>query len=375
MAIGDRLRARARGDVPVAGLGAYARAGADAYELLDRLPPAGTARLCAWNAFVLQTYGDALAASGRTPGFVDGDAAALARRLYELVEGWLERARQAEADPACRLDVYLPQPLPHGDSASPGQVAGMRRALDAARARAAADVAAFAAGEAAGARLRSLLAGAASAADYAERLWTPAAGPDLRETLAATLRDALDRVYELGQLAARPDLLDGGGGADGRLRLPGEPGFDPWCLTDPLLRARHEADAESRAAVERLWQADPQPDRTLAIHAEIAAALDAGAVDYLPPGEVGRLAELAARCPWPGVLYARAPALVAGRELEPGERFVLVVGGEPGRFERAIVAEPPDARPELDGLDGDRLALAELLALFGGAGFRVYRPF
>jgi len=69
MGLRDVLAAKARGEIPTKDLVAFGRAGSDAYDLLDQVPASGYARLCAWNAYVLQTYGDKLIDALETPGF------------------------------------------------------------------------------------------------------------------------------------------------------------------------------------------------------------------------------------------------------------------------------------------------------------------
>lgn len=131
----NRFIASLQGEVPAEELEAFRRASATVYELLERMehrrlecgidgldpwtvPPATrTAFLCAWNAFVLQTLGDELLeadyrAEPRTPGYVPPATAEQVLRLYEPVEGWVNRAWQAEANPDYVLDVDVPAPLP-----------------------------------------------------------------------------------------------------------------------------------------------------------------------------------------------------------------------------------------------------------------------
>ena len=385
MGLRASLAAKARGDVPTRDLIAYGRAGSDAYDLIDELPPAGYARLCAWNAFVLQTYGDKLLASGESPGFVSPETAEQAAVLYQFVGEWLVRARQVAADPAYRLDVYVPQGLPHHWRTTPRtheQLTGMRDAFQTAQARVVADLDAFAGAAQAREQLSSLALGINSTADYLDRLWTREPGPDLRGTLSSTLTGGLDDAYRLGQVLAVPELLEELHDQPVRrpregaqLRLPGEPGFDLWCLTDPMERKRMERDGTFWEHLEAMWQADPHPERTLAIKAEIDAALASGAVDYLPSDTLGQLGALADHCPWPGVLYVKAPVLIGGHELQHGEKFVLTVSHDDGNFERAVVVAPAtEALPELHDAPSDtELGMAELLALFSRRGFRVNR--
>ena len=77
-------------------------------------------------------------ASGESPGFVSPETAEQAAVLYQFVGEWLVRARQVAADPAYRLDVYVPQGLPHHWRTTPRtheQLTGMRDAFQTAQAR------------------------------------------------------------------------------------------------------------------------------------------------------------------------------------------------------------------------------------------------
>jgi hypothetical protein len=385
MGLRDVLAAKARGDIPTKDLIAYGRAGSDAYDLLDQFSAPGYARLCAWNAFVLQTYGDKLLAAVPTPGFASPETAEQVAMLYQFVGGWIARARQAAADPAYRLDVYVPQALPHHWQTSPRtveQLTGMRDAFQTAQASLAADLSAYDDDEATGSRLKALGLAVDSTADYLDKLWTHEPGPELRSTLGATLTDGLGRAYQLGQVLAVPDLLEEIHAQPApvhrsgpQLRLPGEDGFDPWCLTDPMERNRMTDDGDFRHHIDAMWQADPHPERTLAIRAEIDAALTTGAVDYLPSDSVGHLAVLADRCPWPGVLYVKVSSLIGGQELNPGEKFIFTVSHDDGSFERSVVVAPAtDDLPFSDDAPTDKeLAVAELVTLFGGRrGYRRY---
>jgi hypothetical protein len=385
MGLRDVLAAKARGDIPTKDLIAYGRAGSDAYDLLDQLSASGYPRLCAWNAFVLQTYGDKLLAAVQTPGFAPPETAEQVATLYQFVGGWIARARQAAADPGYRLDVYVPQALPHHWQTAPRtteQLTGMRDAFQAAQATLVSELGASAGDDGAGARLKALGLGIDSVAEYLDKLWTHEPGPELRATLGATLTDGLNRAYQLGQVLAVPDLLEELHAQPAppqrsgpQLRLPGEAGFDPWCLTDPLERRRMADDGDYRRHIDAMWRADPYPERTLAIRAEIDAALTSGAVDYLPLDGVGQLALLADRCPWPGVLYVKSSALIGGQELEPGERFVFTVSHDDGSFQRSVVVVPAtdDLPISADAPTDEQLAVAELVALFGRRpGYRRY---
>lgn len=379
MGLRDVLAAKARGEIPTKDLVAFGRAGSDAYDLLDQVPASGYARLCAWNAFVLQTYGDKLLAALETPGFASPETVDHVATLYQYVGGWLIRARQAAANTDYRLDVYVPQGLPHWQTTqlTRGQLTGMRDTLQTAQARLVSDLSSFAGEDDARARLKSLGVTVDSEAEYLDKLWTSDPGVDLRTTLGTALQDGLERAYRLGQVMAVPALLDElQDPASSHPRLPGDSGFDPWCLTDPMERRRLESDAAYRPHLDSMWKADPHPERTLGIKAEIDAALASGAIDYMPLDSLGPLGRLAEHCPWPGVLFVKTPVQIGGKEIEPGERFVFAVSNDDGKFERAVVVAPAnEALPDLnDAPSAQELAAAELVALFGRRrGFRVTR--
>jgi len=137
-----RVRATLRGEVLADTLEAYRRAGATVTDLFLEAEqrrsvltaegtdlwsaPSGTQALllCTWNAFALQTLGDALleadyAADPKTVGFVPPVTAEQALAFYAEVAPWLTRARQAQADEGFRLDVHVPAELPEGAETDP----------------------------------------------------------------------------------------------------------------------------------------------------------------------------------------------------------------------------------------------------------------
>jgi hypothetical protein len=92
-------------------------------------------------------------------------------------------------------------------------------------------------------------------------------GEAIHDRIEESVRRAIATAYLLGQLAAMPRLLDSQQDrpVPGRLRrklpLPGEPGFDPWCLADPAVRSDWQRDPRARKAIELLWRHDPRPTR------------------------------------------------------------------------------------------------------------------
>jgi hypothetical protein len=198
-----------RADVPVREIDPYRRAGADAYELVDEVPPASCARLAAWNAFLLQVYGDNLVAAGSHSRYVMADIVVFARNVYQLANIWLEEVRKAQASSSYRFMFNLPYHLPHWHEAyrTDEQLRAMRQTLETGRTRVASDLERFAGDDIQRDLLRVWLAQVDSEVSYVERLWTRKPKPELRLTLGETLAAALDHSYEIGQLLALPELI------------------------------------------------------------------------------------------------------------------------------------------------------------------------
>ncbi|HUY71245.1 MAG TPA: hypothetical protein VMV08_03325 [Gaiellaceae bacterium] len=382
-----KLQAKARGEVSTAALAAYSSANSEAYSLLDDQPATGTARLAAWCAFVLQTHADNMLGSGSSPGVASPEACEEAEVMFELVGAWLERAHAAAASAAYVLDVIVPQPLPQPRAPrTTGVLKAMKQTLETVQARAGADLAERAA-DPIHERLAPMMSGVQSAIDSTGALSAPSVSDDLKAMLGQTLRGGLDRAYQVGQLLAVPELLGkpepsapidaAHDSSTVQLFLPGDVGFDPWCLTDPLERRHRQASEEATAAIEGLWKADPDATKTLTIQAEISSAREQGAADFMPD-EGGMLARLGSHCPWPGVLYAKTPLVIAGKALAPGDRFVFTIGSTEQGFRRAVVsisaADVAVAAPALEPLasHSGRSLLEMLLAgPAADAGFEI----
>jgi hypothetical protein len=352
-----RLMARLRGEVPADVLESYRRAGADVYALVDDLEArraAGAlggdawsiddatqaALAAAWCAFALQVLGNAFLdadydAEPGSVGYVPPVTGEQAMAFYGQVPGWLARARQAEASPSYRLDVALPAPLPRWvevEPCPPAHLAAMRAALGQLRLHATAGMAGFHVETAdddrrrAHDRVHEVLADAEAAADYADRLWAPDVPSDIHEAIERHAKRAVERFYELGQLMAVPRLALAPAvapipAAASRLPGPGEPGFDPWCLTDPASRDRWQRDRTARQAIDTLWAADPDPSATLDMQAELDAAVARGDIG---PAGVGHYF----CCPWSPIYEVRRPTTIAGRRLQPVEQFAFDVSAE-----------------------------------------------
>jgi hypothetical protein len=100
-------------------------------------------RLAAWNAFLLQVYGDNLVAVSSKGRYVVADAAMLARRIYVLADVWLEEVPKAQASAAYRFRFDLPCPLPHSAFRTDELLRAMRRTLDTGRTRVTSDLERF----------------------------------------------------------------------------------------------------------------------------------------------------------------------------------------------------------------------------------------
>ena len=362
MGLRDRLQAKARGEISTAALTAYSSANSEAYSLLDDLPETGTARLAAWCAFVLQTYADNMLESGSCTGFASPEACEEAEIMFELVGAWIGRAHAAGASASYTLDVSVPQPLPQPRAPrSTGVLKAMKNTLETVQTRAGASLTTRPA-DPIHDRLAPMMSTVQAAIDSAGALSAPTVSDDLKAMLGQTLQGGLDRAYQVGQLLAMPELLAKTEPAappppvhDSTtvgLFLPGDPGFDPWCLTDPNGRRDKQASKELTALIENLWKQDPDPAKTLAIQAEITAAVERGAADFMPD-EIGPLTRRADRCPWPGILYAKTSLVIAGKALAPGDSFVFAVGSSPDGFQRTIVSYAEGFNATEDLLRGD----------------------
>lgn len=354
-----RLLALIHGEVPAAELEAYRKAGRAVYELLQRtedhrlehkvkgdnpwgVDPAHQAMfLCAWNAFLLQTLGDKLleadyAADPSTVGFVPPVTQQQAMALYTQVEPWLSRATQAESNPAYRLDRSVPAELPAWVAAEPcprPHLEAMLAATRAVRTHAEAALAVFEQDglpperQADVQRLRQIFSEALSKSEYAQGLLTGQVPQSIHEVIESHLKAALEGYYRLGQLLAMPELLaakpDSRRERSVKVRavLPGDPGFDPWVLTDPRSVGRWKADPKAGKAIQNLWASDPDPERTLAVAGEIQQALLYGDIEHAGIGHYYC-------CPWSAVFEVKRPVTIGGVRLQPRQQFTYDVSAE-----------------------------------------------
>jgi hypothetical protein len=232
----QRLVALLRGEASAAALEAYRRASLPVYELMDAVErrrleyaEAGTdawrvstsvraETVCAWNAFVLQTLGDAIVdadyqESPATAGFVPRVTADQVMRFYGQVERWLNLAHQARANPAGRLTGAVPAPLPEWvPGPSPhSHLKGLLVAMRSLESHASAAVACLSTPEPREAEWKRQLTGiqqvhasALTTARYAEELCGAEAADEVRARAEPHVRRAIEQLFRVGQLAADP---------------------------------------------------------------------------------------------------------------------------------------------------------------------------
>lgn len=197
--------------------------------------------------------------------------------------------------------------------------------------------------------IRQLHASAETKARYASDLFGTEPTAEVNERLEPYAREAIELFYTVGQLAADPSLAlpepakpsKPGGRAAARKGpkpvLPGQPGFDEWCLTDAAARGRLAESGRARKTIRRMWKLDPDPERTVEIHRQIEAAVERGDVAY---ASVGRERIHFHRCPWGPVYIVKRGVSLGGAHLRPLQQFVFEVGvegGVPGEpFRRAV---------------------------------------
>jgi hypothetical protein len=319
---------------------------ADGLSLWTSPAAASSQLLAAWNAFVLQTLGETFldadyTANPGTVGYVPPVTYDQTSRWLAAVEGWVSRARQARVNPDYDIsrELALPASLPpwaEVDPCPPEHLSALLAAIPPVREHV--DVALFTLDKGgippqhrkAVNQLRQLAAEAAAATDYAMGLRTGRHNATLHELIENNLKRALELWFHAGQLAAMPQLL----GSYRALRpaarpdvamLPGGPRFDPWCLTDPATLRRWQHDRRAVQAITELWEWDPDPAATLALKAEVDAALAAGDVVPLTGPDDG---SCYFECPWSALYEVRRPVTIGGRSLPVLQHFTLEIAAD-----------------------------------------------
>jgi hypothetical protein len=367
-----RLLCILSGEVSADTLEAYRRASLAVHELLTSaeqarltaradgltpwtLPKATQAHLvCAWNAFVLQTLGNAFLDadyknSPATVGFVPPITADQILRFYTPVEGWLTRAQQASANPNFVLDLGVPSDLPAWSEVEPcpnSHLSGMLAAMRAVRDHAQLALTEIEQAreltperEAQRDRIREVFAIAQSKARYAEEMHRAEPTRDVHERVEEHVKTAIEGFYTFGQLAAMPSQAIQHPAAIQHAStkapivsipiqaLPNTPNFDVWCLTDAKARQNYRYDREAKSAVETLWKLDPDPALTLRIKAEIDAAYTRGDITYAVGKNQKPLGYFFC-CPWGTVYSVVRPVTIGGVRLTTLQQFVFDVTAE-----------------------------------------------
>lgn len=345
----------------------------DGHDLWTASPALGGHLLATWNAFVLQTLGAGLldadyTADTGTVGYLPPVTFDQAWSWLSTAEGWLSQARQARANPDYdpRTEMRLPADPPAWAEVEPcphAHLAAMLAAIPPVREHA--ELALYDLQRCASAderrsavnSLRQLAAEAGTAAEYAVSLRSPDASQGLHELIETHLKRALTIWFHIGQLAALPALVERYRVAPGPARvdpqaLPGGARFDPWCLTDRDSRRAWKADPKARRAITALWAADPDPARTLALQADVDAALAAGQIAVA--GKRGT-ASYYYCCPWSTIYQVRRPVTIGGLRLAVPQQFTLDVSGEElaegGQFVRRVMVGPFQDTRDVDYCD------------------------
>lgn len=218
------LRSTLRGEVPTGDLDARRGAGTAAYSLAEEAAcvegeDRGTClfRVCAWNAFALQTIAETMLDVDAeddpgTAGYVPPSTLRFATDCIDCVPDWIRLARIVQTDPEARVRS-LPATLPawsSGYSTRRSELHGLRTAYEALEARVEPDLQKLAATAPPGslAQIRRLRAEMTSSAEYANAIALGKAGAVDRGEARWRLLSALEDAFLLGQLLALPSLVE-----------------------------------------------------------------------------------------------------------------------------------------------------------------------
>ena len=219
----------------------------------------------------------------RTVGYLPPVTAEQAAAFFGEVEYWSSRTHRAAVDPHYDVsaEAGLPASLPAWVQVEPcprPHLAAMLPAARSMRDHAQMALADYTRAEVPEdkAKLTTKLTGMIAEADeavaYAEALWSPSSTDLIHQRVESSVTRGIKRYYLLGQLLGMPALLERPQAevavASGhRLPLPGQPGFDLWCLTDPTTRPQWQRDPAARRALEVMWSYAPDPAATLTLQA------------------------------------------------------------------------------------------------------------
>jgi hypothetical protein len=218
------LRSSLRSEVSTADLEARLRAGRAAYGLVEEADSlqgddrsARLFRLCAWNAFALQSIADNLieadaANDPGTAGYVPRSTLLYVAACVDEVPNWITQARVCQNDPSARPAGGLPARLPkwhHDEPTRPSELHGLRAAYEVLQARTEGRVHALPPEQTrASVEVRRVCAEMKSAAEYAAAVGTRHVGAVDRGEARWRFVDALQQAFLLGQLLAVPTLVE-----------------------------------------------------------------------------------------------------------------------------------------------------------------------
>ncbi len=311
--LGARLRAAVAGEKATAPLEALRVAGRAAYDewmAAERLraeqalaqsgpwaaaPGTCSQLLAAWNAFTLQTLGEALLdadylADQSTVGFAPAGTYDQVFNLLSTVQGWVSRARQAAADPgydlAAQLD--LPVKLPAWVKIDPVPTAHLTAMLSVASTLGVHADAALHALERSeipqqcseGVRaLKQLAAEAAAGLDYARALHSAGNDPSLRGAIASNLKRSLDLWFRVGQMVSMPGLLSRPGWKDDKPNSPQGP------VGEADVRTTVEMIMPNAGIATALFEAVRQAGADVSLEMAVTLERDRIRVHVFPSGE------------------------------------------------------------------------------------------
>jgi hypothetical protein len=383
--IWGRIVARLRGEVTTDTLEAYRRAGTGIHEALDALegkrldakikgqsawdlPNATQIQvLCTWNAYALQSLGNAFldadyAYDPVTIGFVPQITADQAMDYYSQVEPWLSRARQAEQNSAYRLDMKIPHSLPAWREVEPCPRAHLDAMLAAVTALELHIEHALHVFEGQGTpadkqdqaqKIYQLHADARTKAEYAQNMMQERVSQDLHERIEVHAQGAIERYFLLGQYLSMPSLIKPVALSNTSEYL-GDNGFDRWCMTDPVTKEELKRDPQAVKAIDLMWQFDPNHQKTLKLQAQLDLLLRERQIDYAKRKN-GELFGRFMCTPYAPIYVAQKNLEILGERILKGQQFTLEVSCEGvnlgEEFTREVVVGPFGTVPDLDYCD------------------------
>lgn len=216
------LRSTIHGEVSAADVNARRSAGRAAFSLAEEASATPgddrstrLYRVCAWNAFALQTIAETLLDCDAdddpgTAGYVPRSTLTFVSSCLDAVPMWIRHAHVVKVDSYARIGGALPARLPpwrYDEPTRPSELHGLRAAYEALRPRVESDLTASAAADPReAAHLQRTFSEMTSAFEYACSLALPTPGAVDRGEARWRLLDALEHAFVLGQLLAMPTL-------------------------------------------------------------------------------------------------------------------------------------------------------------------------